>query len=87
MGKSSRPSLTDDVLGRIVVRKPSLSWFDRLPPDVQAETLEIRKQFASGALSVSGVVLARAMVDAYTSRGYSMSSPRQVREWLSGKTL
>lgn len=82
---SAKTSLADDVLARVEVKKTCLSWFDRLPADVQAETLDLRKRLSEGAIAIPPTALARAMVEAYTERGYVMPRIRQVREWLTGK--
>jgi hypothetical protein len=82
VGKSSCPALADDVISRITVRKSSLSWFDRLPPEVQAETLDIRRRLASGQIPATATVLARAMIQTYRDRGYPVSGLRQVQRWL-----
>jgi hypothetical protein len=72
----------DDVLGRV---KPVLycaSWFDRLPPDVQAEAIKLRDQFRGGTLGLTGMQLAKALVEALSTRGFQMPRPKRVSEWL-----
>jgi hypothetical protein len=77
-----KSAFIDDVLGRV---KPVLycaSWFDRLPPEVQAEAIKLRDQFRGGTLGLTGMQLAKALVEALSTRGFQMPRPKRVSEWL-----
>jgi hypothetical protein len=78
-------ALIDDVLGRVKPVICSLSWFDKLPADVQQETLELQRRYRDGEVAINPMQLGRAIVDAYSARGYAMPLPRQVRDWLVHK--
>jgi len=75
-------ALIDDVLGRVKPTLYCVSWFDRLPPDVQAEAIKLRDQFRGGTLGLTGMQLAKALVEALSTRGYTMPRPKRVSEWL-----
>lgn len=79
----SRPGLLADVQARIVVRRAGYaSWFDKLPPDSQAECLAVREAFRRGEIGTKAHV-ARALIAAAKERGWSISAEKQVSQWLA----
>lgn len=63
-------------------RRPP-SWLDRLPADVRAELLDIRREWRDGTLQASGRGLAAAIVENCRERGIPCIQYSGVREWLS----
>jgi hypothetical protein len=83
MSKKNQPSFLSDVVAKAVsVRTGYLSWFEKLPADAQAECLAVRDAFRRGEIGTKAVV-ARAMIAAARSRGWSISAEKQVCQWLA----
>jgi hypothetical protein len=58
------------------------SWFDRLPPEAQAELKTVREQFDPAVHQK--VAFARAVIAAAQKRGWTVAKERQVMKWLLG---
>jgi hypothetical protein len=81
MSKGS--TLVDEVLGNFrnsSTRNPS--WFDRLPPEAQAELEAVKETFDPTVHQKSA--FARAVIAAARNRGWAISKERQVIRWLLG---
>lgn len=77
-------SLLDDVLARAKNHKPGFAtWFQRLPPDAQAELERVRKAFDHSLHQKRAY--ARAIIDAARERGWQISGLQGVIAWLEGK--
>lgn len=80
---SKKSAFLADVISKAVVPRPGYaSWFDKLPPDAQAECLAVREAFRRGEIG-SRAVVARAMIAAAKARGWSISAEKQVSTWLA----
>jgi hypothetical protein len=79
---SKAKGIIEDVLSRVRPMKFSLSWLDRLPEDIQAEMMELKRRLTDGEIELNPTQLARAITEACSARGHAMPRPRQVREWL-----
>ena len=83
MGKRAS-SLVDDVLGRAKPPKRGFrSWFERLPPDAQAELEAVRQAFDPDIHEKQQ--FARAVMAAASERGWKTSRIQGVIAWLSAK--
>jgi len=82
MAKGSLLSVVSDRYSKI---KPApRDFFGRLPPEAQAELLEVRRQFQAGAMAGTGAkALASVVVAACEERGWTTCSPTRMREWLA----
>ena len=82
MAKSSLLSVVADRYSKIKVAPRD--FFGRLPPEAQAELLEVRRQFHAGDLVGTGAkALAAVVVAACNERGWTTCSPNRMREWLT----
>lgn len=76
-----KPSLLDDVLATVAAHTSGvLTWFEKLPPDAQAELDAVRQQF-DPALHKKHVY-ARAVIAAAEKRGWPIARDKQVIAWL-----
>jgi hypothetical protein len=75
--------LVTEVLGSVrngTTRNPS--WFERLPPEAQAELEAVKETFDPTVHQKSA--FARAVIAAARNRGWAISKERQVIRWLEG---
>lgn len=73
-----------DAIARTVSQPRRLpSWLDRVPDDVRAELLEIRREWRDGTLQATGRGLAAAIVANCRERGIPCLEYSGVREWLT----
>ncbi len=79
-----KTSLLDEVLEHVAKSQPGpSSWFDRLPPDAQAELLEVRAGFDSAKHQKRAFF--RAIQAAGEKRGWHIPGEKQVTQWLSAR--
>ena len=79
-----KPSLLDDVLTNVAAYSGGVpTWFDKLPPDAQAELDAVRQQF-NPALHKKHVY-ARAVIAAAEKRGWPVAREKQVIKWLESR--
>lgn len=79
-----KPALLDAVLGKVKNnRTGSRSWFNRLPPDAQAELETVRQGF-NPALHQKRA-FAVAVIEAAKERGWEIAKEKQVIEWLDAR--
>jgi len=77
-------SLVDRVAGRVAAsRSGPRSFFERLPPAVQAELLEVRRRWQAGELPASASSLAKALHEEAAAEGYELCGPQGLRIWLA----
>lgn len=77
-------SLVDDVLQRAQHVRPGFrSWFERLPPDVQAELKAVRASFDPALHQKKA--FSRAIMEAASERGWETGSVTAVLAWLNKK--
>ena len=74
-------SLLDDVLAKAQGSKPGFaSWFERLPPEAQAELLIVRQNFDPRQHQKNAY--ASAIMAACQERGWATSGRQGVIDWL-----
>lgn len=77
-------SLVERVSGRVAAIRPGpRNFFDRLPPEAQAEFLEVRRRFQAGELATSACALADVLIEEATSAGLEVCGPQGLRVWLA----
>lgn len=59
------------------------SWFDRLPPEAQAELLDVRASFDPAKHQKRAFY--KAIKAAGEKRGWHIPGEKQVTQWLSGR--
>ena len=75
-------SILDDVNARLTIKQAGYkSWYERLPPEAQAECDNVRAAFRRGELGPRSAV-ARALIAAASSRGWPIAKEKQVTQWL-----
>jgi len=81
---TARQSLVDRVAERIAAT-PSRprNFFDKLPPEAQAELLEVRRRFQAGELQASASSLAELLIEEAATSGWEVCGPQGMRVWLS----
>jgi hypothetical protein len=80
--KPGKSSLTDEILAAPgLVRNPTRSWHDTLPPDLLGELEAIKKAFHAGEVQATKIGMARSIAAAVTKRGYPIKF-EAVRRWL-----
>jgi cysteine synthase len=80
----AKPALLDTVLGKVRNNPTgSRSWFDRLPPDAQAELLVVRNGFNPSLHQKRAFAL--AVIEAAKERGWEIAKEKQVIEWLDAR--
>lgn len=80
----AKPSLLDDVLARAAPSRPGFkTWFQRLPPQAQAELAAVRASFDPAVHQKRA--FARAVIEAARERGWETSGEQGVIRWLSEK--
>jgi hypothetical protein len=78
------PSLLEDVLSRATNRPPGFqTWFDRLPPEAQAELTVVREAFNPAIHQKRAYC--RAVIAAAKDRGWQISGEQGVLRWLAAK--
>jgi hypothetical protein len=83
MGKT-KASLLDDVLSKAANKSPGFRpWFERLPPDAQAELNAVRQAFNPAIHQKRSY--ARAVIAAAKERGWEISGEQGVIRWLDAK--
>jgi hypothetical protein len=76
-----KTSLLDDVLARATNNKPGFkTWFDRLPPDAQAELDAVRESFNPNTHQRRAFAL--AIMEAAQERGWETGGVQAVIAWL-----
>lgn len=80
----AKKTLLDDVLGRIVHRKPGFrTWFDRLPPEAQEELLVVKAGFNPDIHKKRTFAL--AIIESSRERGWETAEVQGVISWLARK--
>ena len=76
-----RVSLADRIVGKVAAsRSGPKAFFDRMPPDRQAELLEVRERFQRGEYGASATAVAEALCG---ELGLELPSIPTVRIWLT----
>lgn len=79
--KAKRKSLLDDVLTRTKRSRPGFrTWFDRLPPEAQAELLEVKKAFNFGEHQKNAFAI--SIIESCRERGWPTAGRQGVIDWL-----
>ena len=79
-------SFADRVAERVASIKPGpRNFFDRLPPEAQAELVEVRRRFHAGEIQSSASALADVLIEEAAASGYELCGPQGLRVWLSRK--
>jgi hypothetical protein len=77
-------SLLDEVLEHVSQSQPRpSSWFDRLPPEAQAELLEVRAGFDPARHQKRAFY--KAIRASAERRGWRIAGEKQVALWLSAR--
>ena len=76
----SKKTLLDSV--REAMNSSRIGWFERMPPEAQAELLEVRAQFQAGALKSPPWQMCRFIVTACQERGWAAPGQNAVLTWL-----
>lgn len=77
----ARPSLLDDVLARATNNRPGFkTWFDRLPPDAQAELDAVRQSYNPNTHQTRAYAL--AILEAAKERNWETGGVQAVIAWL-----
>jgi len=77
-------SLLDEVLEHVSKLQPGpVSWFDRLPPEAQAELLDVRAGFDLAKHQKRAFY--RAIKAAGEKRGWHIPGEKQVTQWLGAR--
>ena len=81
---TGRHSLAERVAQRVAAM-PSRprNFFDKLPPEAQAELLEVRRRFHAGELQASASALADLLIEEAAANGWDVCGPQGMRVWLS----
>lgn len=80
----AKASLLDDVLSTVAAHTSTpLTWFEKLPPDAQAELDAVRKQYDPRTHRKH--IFARAVIAAAEKRGWPIAREKQVLKWLEQK--
>lgn len=83
MAKLSK-AMVDRIKNRAVeLQKKPLNWLSRLPEDVQAEILAVKKAWHDGEINSSISGLARAIMEDCKERGYPTCGLCGMREWIT----
>ena len=79
-------SLIDEIRRAVVAKKKGpQGWFDKLPPERQAELIAIRKEFFSGQIQGNQTALATSIHEVYTAHKLITVARAEVMRWLSQK--
>ena len=82
-----KATLADEIISRVRPVKTSYSWRDKLPAEVMREVDELKRRFQSGEFGeMNATRLSVAIVESLKDRGFTMSSPKRVREWLTNQS-
>jgi hypothetical protein len=82
----AKTSLADEVLSAVTKSIPGFcSWFDRLPPDAQAELEAVRAAFDPAIHQKQAY--ARAVIESCRKRGIETAGVQGVKAWLSKRSL
>lgn len=82
----AKQKFSDRVLARAAADKPKPSgFFFTLPPDIQAELLEIRRAYQSGSTGLSQQAIARSIIADCQENGIPICGMQGLRNWLSRK--
>lgn len=85
MAKGSR--LVDRIAADVQSQtRKSTGFWGRLTPEQQAELLEVRRLFQSGALRTSASTLSKTLKARCDEEGIPVCGPDGLREWLAIKT-
>jgi len=77
-------SLLDDVLSKAANRRPGFkTWFERLPPDAQAELDAVRQAFNPNIHQKRAYC--EAIMAAARTRGWETAGINAVIAWLNGR--
>lgn len=83
MAKAAK-SLLDDVLSKAANRRPGFkTWFERLPPDAQAELDAVRQAFNPNIHQKRAYC--EAIMAAARTRGWETAGINAVIAWLNGR--
>jgi len=78
------PSLKDEIIQGITENKKGpRGWFDKLPPDVQAELLEIRADFREGRTEGSKTAVSDSIHRVLKARGLITVTRAEVFRWFN----
>lgn len=84
MGRPGKATFADRVAARVVQSRPRMQgFFYRLPADVQAEILDLRRRFREGEFAAGATALARSIVDECRQDGIPICGIQGVRVWLA----
>ena len=76
--------LTDEIRRAIVAEKKGpRGWFDKLPPERQAELNAIADEFYAGKLQGNRTAVAGSIHKIYTAHGLISVGRAEVLKWLS----
>lgn len=80
----AKASLIDEVLSTVASHASgALTWFDKLPSDVQAELDAVRQQYDPKTHKKH--IYARAVIAAAEKRGWPIAREKQVLKWLESR--
>lgn len=83
MAKAKTPRLMDEVLSRVVDKRPGFArWIDKLPADIRNELNELRACHHAGAVKHQISALAEAIAAAVAERGHPQPGKQAVIAWL-----
>jgi hypothetical protein len=76
--------LVDRIADRVsrLGRRPR-NFFERLPPEAQAELEDVRRRFQTGELQTSASALADLLIEEAAADGIELCGPQGLRVWLS----
>jgi hypothetical protein len=82
----AKQKFSDRVLARAAADKPKPpGFFSNLTPEIQAELLEIRRAYQSGATGLSQQAIARSIIADCQENGIPICGMQGLRNWLSRK--
>jgi len=82
----AKPGLIDEIRRAVVAsRKGPQGWFDKLPPERQAELNAIAEEFFAGKLQGTKSALAASIHTIYTAHGLISVGRSEVLRWLNQK--
>lgn len=82
----AKAKFADRVLARAAADRPKpQGFFNNLPPDIQAELLEIRRAYHSGSTGLSQQAIVRSIIADCQENGIKVCGTQGLRNWLSRK--
>ena len=83
---NKKPSVIDDVLSRVRMRKPGFApWYERLPEDLRNELETLRRRWHAGELTMQKRSLCVAVAEVVADRGHQEPGIQAVITWLNRK--